>query len=319
MRRLLLMRWADAHQRLRTESNAFVRGCVHRALWAELQSGRGLPGAADPLHQASGGVSTAPHPSGSHSACCRPQASALQNYRTLVEQRGSKHGSYLIMSARCGEKHTMENRTLTRYKNSHPYCPSLNISSENLFRWKDKPCSQPALWLDDETPINIYQQARGEGLETVPGTVPLGMRQLPGMSQAAQRPARGLWEISEGQTHTLSNASGLGVSLRQGSEVDFGSPRSLFKRIQCVLAGSEALKEPILPPPVLVPPELGSLVTKQDEGSLSRWLVGQEALSHARKIKLSCVSLFLQPCSRISFSVTLPPPYFPSQHSPGTG
>ena len=55
---------------------------------------------------------------------------------------GPEHRSYLTMSARCGEKYTMENTTLTRYKNSHPHCHSvLNISSKNLLRWKDSSCS----------------------------------------------------------------------------------------------------------------------------------------------------------------------------------
>ena len=102
--------------------------------------------------------------------------SATNPKQSCGRAKGPKHRSYLITSARCGEKYTVENTTLARYKNSHPYCHSvLSISSKNLFRWKGSSCSQSTLWVADENPLPV--RSRGEGPDTVPGRVPIPAQQ----------------------------------------------------------------------------------------------------------------------------------------------
>lgn len=94
------------------------------------------------------------------------------------------------MSARCGEKYTTENTTLTRYKNSHPHChSSLHISSKSLFRWKDSSCSRSTLCLDDESPSHM---GSGAGPETGPDTVRRTVKQLQAgtLGRPGQTPTR---------------------------------------------------------------------------------------------------------------------------------
>lgn len=53
----------------------------------------------------------------------------------------------------------MENRALTWYKNSHLIAtPILNISSKDLFRWKDSSCSQST----QETMEILYEELAGK-------------------------------------------------------------------------------------------------------------------------------------------------------------
>lgn len=107
-----------------------------------------------------------------HLHCYRLPCPATDPKQSCGRAKGPKRRSYLITSARCGEKYTVENTTLARYKNSHPCCHSvLSISSKNLLRWKGSSCSQSTLWVNDENPLPV--RYRGEGPDILPGRVPV--------------------------------------------------------------------------------------------------------------------------------------------------
>lgn len=148
----------------------------------------------------------------------RLPCSAVGPRQNCGRAKGSKHGSYLITSARCGEKYTVENTTLTTYKNSHPYCHSaLSISSKNLFRWRDSSCSQSTLWLDDGNPLPI--RYRGGGPAVAPGRAPLPARQPCGVGWLPEGWPRGpgrLHQQTQTRTHTFSDAAGSGPACGRG-------------------------------------------------------------------------------------------------------
>lgn len=59
-------------------------------------------------------------------------ASPMQRPCGAMEVDGRAKGSYLVTSARCGEKHTMENTASTRYKNSHRAATRFSVSAARI-------------------------------------------------------------------------------------------------------------------------------------------------------------------------------------------